>query len=125
MELNCPKCKKSLSKLSFDAGIELETCQACKGHWLDQGELSRLINTPEDFPNLAESMATTREVPFSCPRCESIKLLRIPYFPQTARQHSLFVDNCPQCHGIWLDARELGEIREALRSDRIKNKKID
>jgi Zn-finger nucleic acid-binding protein len=125
MDLNCPKCKKVLRKLSFDAGLELETCEACKGHWLDKNELALATGTEQDFPNLAESLTNKREVPFTCPRCESVRLSRIPYFPQGPRQNSLYVDNCPQCLGNWLDARELGEIREALRSDRIRNKKID
>lgn len=124
MSLQCPKCTKPLKKLSLEAELELEHCSSCKGYWLDQGELARSAGAEEDFPDYALSMASDREVPFKCPRCESIKLLRVPYHPQRADlKNFLYVDTCPNCHGIWLDAKELGEVREALKEDRIVQRK--
>jgi Zn-finger nucleic acid-binding protein len=124
MSLDCPKCTKPLNKLGLEAELELDHCSNCKGYWLDQGELARSVGAEEDFPDLSLSMASDREVPFKCPRCEEIKLLRVPYHPQRSDlQHSLYVDTCPGCHGIWLDAKELGEIRQALREDRIVQRK--
>ncbi len=29
--------------------------------------------------------------------------------------HEIIVDRCPQCQGVWLDAGELGAIREAAK----------
>lgn len=120
MSLNCPKCTKELKKLSLEAELELEYCSSCKGYWLDQGELASSVGAEEDFPDYALSLASDREVPFKCPRCENIKLLRVPYQPHRPALH---VDTCPSCHGIWLDAKELGEVRETLKNERISLRK--
>lgn len=121
MSLTCPKCTQELKKLSLEAELELEHCSSCKGYWLDQGELARSVGAEEDFPDYAQSMASDREVPFKCPRCETTKLLRVPYHPNRPALH---VDICPSCHGIWLDAKELAEVRSTLKNERIQQRKL-
>ena len=38
----CPRCQSSLN-ISQRQGVEIDTCPACRGVWLDRGELDKII----------------------------------------------------------------------------------
>lgn len=38
----CPRCKKMMSQAWLDF-LELETCEGCRGLWLERGELARAL----------------------------------------------------------------------------------
>ena len=40
--MNCPNCKIPLV-MSDRQGIEIDYCPACRGIWLDRGELDKII----------------------------------------------------------------------------------
>ena len=40
--MQCPVCKSDL-KMSERAGVEIDYCPACRGVWLDRGELDKII----------------------------------------------------------------------------------
>jgi len=44
--LLCPSCEAGLEKLnySYESDIILETCKICNGIWVDDGELSEIID---------------------------------------------------------------------------------
>jgi Zn-finger nucleic acid-binding protein len=46
--MNCPRCSSELKAVPRD-GIEIDVCPACRGVWLDAGELERLSNAEDDF----------------------------------------------------------------------------
>ena len=46
--MNCPRCTSELKAVPRD-GIEIDVCPACKGVWLDAGELERLSNAEDDY----------------------------------------------------------------------------
>ncbi|MFI5395068.1 MAG: zf-TFIIB domain-containing protein [Candidatus Binatia bacterium] len=39
--MRCPKCGEHLHQRSLN-GVEVEECAACRGMWLDQGELEKI-----------------------------------------------------------------------------------
>lgn len=41
--MQCPVCKDSQLVISERQGIEIDYCPACRGVWLDRGELDKLI----------------------------------------------------------------------------------
>ncbi|MBI4956713.1 MAG: zf-TFIIB domain-containing protein [Myxococcales bacterium] len=41
--MRCPRCETALLDERERDGILLDTCQACRGIWLDRGELERLL----------------------------------------------------------------------------------
>jgi len=45
--MNCPSCEVSLL-MTVRQGIELDFCPACRGIWLDRGELEKLIDRSPD-----------------------------------------------------------------------------
>ncbi|MCW8885829.1 MAG: zf-TFIIB domain-containing protein [Motiliproteus sp.] len=38
----CPRCQKNL-QMSDRQGVEIDYCPSCRGVWLDQGELDKII----------------------------------------------------------------------------------
>ena len=40
--MNCPRCNTNLA-MSDTQGVEIDYCPACKGVWLDRGELEKII----------------------------------------------------------------------------------
>ena len=41
--MNCPTCKETQLVISERKGIEIDYCPACRGVWLDRGELDKII----------------------------------------------------------------------------------
>ena len=107
----------ALTARIYEADIEIDECPACKGTFLDQGELEsiqaavekdhrRELAQPVD--SVREEMAAEREeaLPLvDCPKCgASMERRRYGLGSQTV------IDACPQGHGLWLDRGELEEL---------------
>ena len=99
----CPHCRKALVALEY-RDIEMDWCPACRGAWLDRGELGLLLHgDPAAEPALV--IQTGRAETRRCPRCEGF--MRQAEIDRTG----VVVDSCPHGHGIWFDA---GEIRAVI-----------
>lgn len=48
----CPRCKTNL-EMSVIHDIEIDHCPACKGVWLDRGELDKIIERTNSFDSYA------------------------------------------------------------------------
>lgn len=44
--MKCPKCGGELNEVTF-RGIKIDKCSACRGVWLDNGELEKLAGPEE------------------------------------------------------------------------------
>lgn len=44
----CPRCNSGTLQESVREGITVDTCPACRGLWLDRGELERLVARAAD-----------------------------------------------------------------------------
>ena len=124
----CPKCQKPLIVLELD-GVELDWCPACRGTWLDTGELELIA---ELAGGEREPLHAALEQPGAagqrrCPRCR--KKMRVVTLhqsssgsaghtdpgatrgaPAASRVTLAEIDRCPAGDGIWLDAGELASI---------------
>ncbi len=105
----CPKCLSDLSPLTVE-GVQLDLCPACRGVWLDPGELALLRGAEADLPS-DQAPVTSGErrlatTTYICPRCDGA-FETLEY----ARGTALYIDRCKSCRGIWLDAGELKRIR--------------
>jgi uncharacterized protein len=48
--MNCPRCRESTLDERERDGVVIDVCRACKGLWLDRGELEKLIaRAAQDF----------------------------------------------------------------------------
>ncbi|RMG15270.1 MAG: hypothetical protein D6731_08775 [Planctomycetota bacterium] len=96
----CPKCAADLLHVER-SGQVLELCPACRGMWLDPGELTTIL---ELYRRLDPAGGTASGL-----RCvRGGEELREVVFPGT----DLRVDVCPDCHGIWLEAGVLELLQQ-------------
>ena len=49
--MHCPTCKTVTLAMAERQGIEIDYCPACRGVWLDRGELDRLLAHVESGPD--------------------------------------------------------------------------
>lgn len=105
--MKCPKCNKTLIIVER-YNIQLDYCPFCKGIWFDNDELAHLSealpNVDFQLPEInALKVADINEEKRKCPRCNVImdKVLMNKKPP--------VLDICPNNHGYWFDANELGE----------------
>jgi Zn-finger nucleic acid-binding protein len=59
--MKCPACPDTVLSMSERNGIEIDYCPACRGVWLDRGELDKIIEK-----SLAEKVTVTE--PQTLPR---------------------------------------------------------
>ena len=45
--MNCPRCNTTLNQVLYE-GVEIDKCEPCKGIWLDDGEILKIIQTKEE-----------------------------------------------------------------------------
>ncbi len=105
---NCPKCKTEPMKQEIFEGIEVDRCPACKGLYLDSGELKGLLakkmgNTADTlgFSAISDHMDRINAL---CHRCN--ENMNVMIGPGDIR-----VDLCPNCKAIFLDQGELASIQ--------------
>jgi hypothetical protein len=108
----CPVCNLETIILELDQ-VEVDYCRACKGMWLDPGELELLLEMAK-----AQTGPLHRAISSGghkvagqkrrCPVCRK-KMLQV----EIAGPPGVVVDRCRRGHGLWLDDRELGQLIES------------
>ncbi|MGB4361378.1 MAG: zf-TFIIB domain-containing protein [Rhodoferax sp.] len=56
--MKCPSCPDTTLVMSDRQGVEIDYCPACRGIWLDRGELDKLLDRAATAPLPATSAAT-------------------------------------------------------------------
>lgn len=107
--MRCPHCKDEvLISLEYEK-VEVDYCTACKGVWLDSGELELLIGNEEATVKFltigSPAQAPKGEKHRKCPEC----LARMTK-ESTTTDPAIIFDHCPQGDGLWFDAGELATI---------------
>ncbi len=104
----CPNCRKPLMIVELH-GVEMDYCLACRGVWLDSGELELIMELAGAQPGaLATAVRRTdaeRASRRRCPRCRrKMRVIRVGQDP------AVELDRCRAGHGLWFDAGELATI---------------
>lgn len=127
MSRHCPICPRHPLRSTEVHGVHVDTCDHCKGHWLEHGELERLApawkadtlwaalhDAPRRCPHFRHHVPSPREdcglcgAPAArCPTCDELL--------SQVRMQACAVDVCGRCHGLWLDANELTLLSRAPR----------
>jgi Zn-finger nucleic acid-binding protein len=105
--MKCPACGEPLAVLELD-DVEVDYCFACKGVWLDAGELELLFGDArprDDFLTGGPSEAGVDETARRCPIC-SKKMLK----EATRGVSSVTYDRCALGDGLWFDQGELEQV---------------
>ncbi len=112
----CPSCKKDLVVKNYE-GVEIDLCENCKGVWLDNGELSKIVEIKEvqfskeiieSTLRLSSSGIPDEEIERKvlCPKCQThLNPVNCNY------SSGVIIDRCPKGHGLWLDGDELEKVQ--------------
>ena len=105
--MRCPVCREAMIVLEWER-VEIDHCPACKGIWLDKGELELLLEKSDDKNRILSSLAMCEKQNSKsrkCPICLK-KMEQVGCGPNS----NLTVDWCPKQDGIWFDAGELSAL---------------
>jgi Zn-dependent protease with chaperone function len=104
--MNCPHCTgPTLHQQATKQGTIVQVCSQCHGLWLDQGEIYDFSSQPERLEaHLDQGLRDRRPSARQCPRCH-LALEEGNLLDQETR-----IDTCPQCGGLWFDAREVAQV---------------
>jgi Zn-finger nucleic acid-binding protein len=98
--------------------VELDYCPACRGVWLDAGELELLLDASDEARHLLASFAKNpqpTDKPKKCPICrKKMTEVRIG-----AGEPPFLIDECRQHHGLWFDKNELQQAITMAGSDKV------
>ncbi len=98
------------------SGLVIDNCPACRGFWLDRGELEQMLaRRASGDPDLEEIAPTlerlsrtevraTGEIVRQCPRCAGA-LGKLSFVRSDT---TVIADKCAACGGIWLESGEMG-----------------
>jgi len=111
--MKCPACKGPLRQKGA-GGMTLDLCYGgCGGIWFDAGELERVdtraANTLHTIWQVPQGKVTLTE-PRVCPKCPN-QVLERKWFSESRQVE---IDQCPACHGVWLDAGEFTRIQKEI-----------
>jgi Zn-finger nucleic acid-binding protein len=111
--MKCSKCKTEPLAAYTIEGVTVDRCAACDGVWFDAEELSQLLS--EEARHVAQllkgSVSTQADGKKAyCPRDASI-MMRV----YSSIDHSVILDVCGECRGVWLDGGEFDKLFAALR----------
>ena len=105
--MQCPKCDQALKKIHTKQGVIVDFCDACKGLWLDEGEIFMFSKTPKWLKKiLDQGLISPHPSDRTCPFCRDKKMVEGGFV-----QPDLLIDQCPACNGLWFDD---GELKKAL-----------
>lgn len=103
--MECPNCSSHLVTLEL-ADVEVDYCFACRGIWLDTGEIEHLVRIEggRNHPLEITTLQRTAEKRRKCPLCRKRmgKIL-------AGADPGVILDCCVD-HGMWSDAGELRKI---------------
>ncbi len=106
--MNCPKCRTELMVQETFEEIDIDRCPACKGLFLDSGELKALIS--KKMGNKADTLGFSStsdhmdKVKAFCVSCN--KDMQAMLGPGEIR-----IERCPDCKAIFLDQGELASLQ--------------
>ncbi len=115
--MKCPIDNTELVKVKYEDLIDIDTCEACQGAWLDKGELEKIqdvvtndykleLEKLPDYISKAYSQAFAKTKPIvNCPVCNT-EMERKEY----AYCSQILIDSCINGHGVWLDKNELQSL---------------
>lgn len=100
----CPKCPGSTLQQSLGpSGVIVDSCPACRGVWLDPGEIYGYSGDAQSlFAELGKAYQSPARTAFKCPRC-AVELLEV-------KLAAFALEACPGCRGNWLDTGEAEKL---------------
>jgi Zn-finger nucleic acid-binding protein len=127
MSIDCPKCGVRM-KVVKRGGIETDHCPECKGVWVDNFEIKKVLEmkpsvfTVDDLRNIRKVYKPKSRKEkikyFRCPRCYKF-MWRKNYLTHSG----IIVDKCKD-HGTFFDHKELEKAIEYVKSGGVEYEKL-
>jgi Zn-finger nucleic acid-binding protein len=99
----CPRCDETLYMIER-GGVRLDHCWSCRGIWFESTELDELVDEDGTLELLIEITGKLEGEGLLCPECREIM--------STHEIFGVYVDQCPECKGIWMDKGETEKVWE-------------
>lgn len=111
--MKCPNCANAMQTELYE-GVEIDRCNICGGTWLDDGEIRTIVQEVQtEFTEEEKLSAFDRKggdqrerKPIHCPKCNAT-MTTFQYLYNSG----VFIDSCPNGHGIYLDNHELEMVQ--------------
>lgn len=111
--MQCPNCRNLMVQTQYESTV-IDACETCGGVWLDEGEIALIVKDKTKTFSLEDRLASAakkgqdRKSPSTlpCPKCQKPMALH-----QYAYNSGVFIDRCPDKHGVWLDRNEIDRIQ--------------
>jgi Zn-finger nucleic acid-binding protein len=111
VELNCPRCQKTLvpGHLTEHSIIEkVKVCETCKGTFIGPEDLQGIEVQHQaaifEFRRIPD--AAEQQKPLTCPACQ-ITMEKVV----SERDAKVIMDYCPKCRHTWLDGGEIQALQ--------------
>lgn len=108
--MTCPKCGGQLGPVEFGS-VEVDRCANCGGLWFDILERDGLSAAAgsEAIDTGAPSRGAKHDAQavVNCPR-DGARMIRMV----DAAQPHIWLESCPTCFGVFLDAGEFRDLKE-------------
>ncbi len=105
----CPGCHNHFYRAQM-SHVEVDFCNVCYSTWFDRGELARVADQSEDIP---DRDTRPRRSKYRCPVCAARMRAR-----RYLKPYALWVDECPNGHGLYLEGGELVQALQISRKSR-------
>ena len=109
-KFNCPRCNKHTGGAYGNImDINVVKCKECDGIWVPGGQFEALgdirgMQVSDSLNDVVKSVGEGAEaVQGVCPDCGSV-LKKWENLPENIKD--LYIDCCPNCHGLWFDKGE-------------------
>ena len=90
--MKCPACPDTTLVMTDRQGVEIDYCPACRGIWLDRGELDKLLDRAATATPVAEPAPTQASQPRSRPDFEDSDFRHGRQHPERHRKKSWLND---------------------------------
>lgn len=115
----CPACGKPMEKVAMQDGtFHVDVCLTCGGMWFDNREIKKVDEEHEDITPILkllegkEFIKVDKDTVRVCPVCQANMVKHY-----VSALHSVEIDDCYSCGGMFFDADELLQMRNQFSTE--------
>ena len=118
--MQCPKCHADFETKTYGAKIQIQRCTGCYGLFCQPEVLQEMrrewmSDAVLDVGDAREGKEHDKIDDINCPSC-NVKMDKIA----DDKQYHIWMESCPECGGIYLDAGEFSDLKYDTWMDRVR-----
>lgn len=118
--MQCPKCQSAMEDKTYGAKITIQRCTHCQGLFCKPSVLAEMRDEwmadavlDVGDPSVGKKYDEIGDI--DCPECGS-KMTMI----SDQEQPHIWLESCPNCEGIFLDAGEFTDLKHLTLADKVR-----